>query len=290
MGNGASVNAGPVSWTEPVDLFDGRLWLLGGHIPASGRVSWLPRDARGWQSLNCYVLVEDEHAVMVDSGVGIQSEVVIEQLREVIGDRPLGVYFTRLEADCLSNFGRIAKSFNLTHTYAVGLSTPFDFFDDIATQTEAGPEATFRIERRQGGDTLEVGDVPRLTVIRPLLRLLATSWAYDVASGTLFTSDSFAHVVSETEDGPRVVDAGNDPSTREDVARYLFPKFEWLLRAEEPWRIARDVGRIFAEHDVRTIAPTHGAVIQGEELVAKHKEWLMNAIETQDAAAVGGGA
>lgn len=138
-----------------------------------------------------------------------------------------------------------------------------------------------RIERRQDREPITLAPGRDVEVIQPVLHLLPTSWLFDHATGTLFTSDSFGHLrlgPSESEPAADERVARQDDATNEDMTEHLFTKYEWLRRLQDPEYIATGVARVFETYDVKTIAPTHGRVIQGVDQVQKHKDWLISAI------------
>lgn len=262
----------------PLDLGDGRLWLLGGLAPITERFSWL-RDTTGWEPMNCYLLLEDDGALLVDTGVTAHGGQVDGQLDQLIGrERPLSLYVTRIELDTVSGMGEIIRNFNVTGLYAgAGFGTnPMEFFDHLY-------ENPLVFHRRGHRETISVGADREFVVLNPVLRLLHTTWGFDPATGTLFTSDAFSHLHLPPSQGDpdgagRLVTQSNDTSTPELVTDHLLVKFEWLKRLQDPEYVAEGVASVFDDYDVTTIAPTHGCVIQGRELVQQHKDWLIDAI------------
>jgi hypothetical protein len=97
-------------------------------------------------------------------------------------------------------------------------------------------------------------------------------------SRTLFTSDAFGHVHRPRAGAPRVVrdDSGFGD---EDVRRHLLVKLGWLAGTDTR-AVAADVEAIFARHPVETIAPTHGCILAGAELVRRHADLLVAAIRS----------
>lgn len=282
MKRGSMIGTTSVSPSEPVDLCDGRLWLLGGVAPVTSRISWLRAEASGWESLNCYVLLEEDHALVLDTGVSVHCADILAQLDAVVGpEKPVSIYLTRLELDTICNLGPIADHVNLQGLFSAGFNAdPFDFFDGVTTQTELTSDTGVKLGRRQDGETVDIGEQRRLEVIRPMLRLLATSWAFDAATGTLFTSDSFGHV--QTQD-PQVRAGAGDDLTERDVTAHLLTRFEWLRNTQAPEVLIDDLERTFGEREVTRIAPAHGCVITGEENVRRHLDWVLAALRDPSA-------
>src|SRR3954447_6772610 len=69
-----------VSHDLPITLVASRLYGLGGMAALDGRVSWAPQNARGYQPVNCYLLVEAERALLIDTGLPVHLSQVTEQL------------------------------------------------------------------------------------------------------------------------------------------------------------------------------------------------------------------
>jgi glyoxylase-like metal-dependent hydrolase (beta-lactamase superfamily II) len=273
--------------TSPTPIADG-LHVLGGLIPLDGRVSWVPADARGWQPSNCYLVQEESGALLVDSGMAVDEELVIDQLTSLLGEGgETAVFFTRGEMDCVSNLGPLAQKFEITGLYTGGATNPFDAFDDVNAMR-------FRDRRRQIDRRNEQGDaVARSPLVNvapgrdiaiesPLLRLLPTFWGWDAKTGTLFTSDTFTHATVDDPAGPRIVDAVDERETVESVRAHLLAKYEWLARANtstlRDWLAAK-----FDELRPEAIAPTRGCVLRGRAVVEHHVRLMLSALDVRPA-------
>jgi glyoxylase-like metal-dependent hydrolase (beta-lactamase superfamily II) len=57
--------------SEPLvtPLADGSVLRLGGLLPVDGRLSWAPSDSRGFQPVNCYLVIAPDRTIMIDTGV-----------------------------------------------------------------------------------------------------------------------------------------------------------------------------------------------------------------------------
>lgn len=274
--------------TSPTPIADG-LHVLGGLIPLDGRVSWVPAAARGWQPSNCYLLREETGALLVDSGMAVDEELVLDQLTALLGDGgETAVFFTRGEMDCVSNLGPIAQRFEITGLYTGGATNPFDAFDDVNAMR-------FRDRRRQIDRRNEQGDaVARsplvnvapgrdLAIESPLLRLLPTFWGWDSKSGTLFTSDTFTHATVQDPGASRIVDSATaDDATVASVQGHLFAKYEWLARANTT-TLREWLSEKFAELAPETIAPTRGCVLRGRDVVDRHLRLMLDALDVRPA-------
>jgi hypothetical protein len=264
-------------------LADG-LHVLGGLIPLDGRVSWAPADASGFQPSNCYVLVEGDSALLVDTGLAVHEQLVLDGLADLIGEgAAVTMFFTRGEMDCVSNLEPIARRFDIEALYTGGATNPFDAFDELNAMR-------LRARRQQidqkgaGGDSMartpfiEIADERSLAIESPLLRLLPTFWGWDAATGTLFTSDSFTHGFVADPSDPRVIDSpADDDATLESVSANLFAKYWWLPHATtEPlreWLSAK-----FADLAPEIVAPSRGCVLRGRKVVQRHLDLMLEAL------------
>lgn len=246
-------------------------------MPIDGRISWLPASATGHESINAYLLREEDHALLVDTGVAYHRELVLAQLHELLPKgSALRVFLTRAEADCLTNLDAIMGEFDLAEVYAGGVLNPFDFFDEIldeVSRDELVRSYDLRVVRKEPGERIEVFRDREVVILSAPIRLLTTFWAFDTGTGTLFTSDSFGHVQLATAQDSRVLDDAEGTAGSDNVEDWLLTKFDWFAGADTgPAR--RQIDEIFATHAVERLAPVHGRVISGRRAVEQHVEAL----------------
>jgi hypothetical protein len=270
---------------------DGRLLALSHPYAVDGTVSWHGANARGFAPINCYVLVESDSALLVETGLGIHQDALFAEIEESVGDRELSLLLLRQgEFDSVFNLLPIVHRFAPKVIYGQ-YETPLswgNFRNDIrmssaGTITYQGESRTFEeLEAvtlsRSAVISLGRGHARILDVFRPELLLLNTHWVYDAATGTLFTSDSFAHVVLPSADAGWVVTAQNDATTAEDVADHLRSGRFWWLAGAQLDAVRRDVAGIFERYEVETIAPAYGAILQGADVVRRHVALLDDAL------------
>ena len=255
-------------------LADGRLLVAGGYVAADGTASWLPPSASGWQPANCHLLIEGDRAALVDTGLAAHATLVVEQLeRHVPAGAPLSIFLTRAELDCIGNLGPIASNFALDGVFAGGNNNPFDAFDAVpdvrgAVHLHVGRQGREVPIALSPSRTLEVLDAP--------LRLLATYWAYDSGTRTLFTSDSFGHCLVDSPGASRVV-TEEDGVDEDAVLEYALAKFGWIERATTAL-VAAGLETVFAEREIEILAPTNGCAIIGRRAVVAHYEALQRAL------------
>lgn len=269
-------------------LYADKLAVLGGSIPLDDRVSWVPDGATGFQPSNAYLLTEGSSTLLVDSGLAVHSEQILEDLAAVIGEGgELSIFFTRSEMDCVSNLEPIAGRFDIERLFTGGVINPFDAFDDLSRMALRGRRHQIDAQRTEEGDSLaraaeiEVAPGRVLEVESPLLRLLPTFWGWDEGTGTLFTSDTFTHGVMSRQDGSRVIDSTvDDTTTKEQVAGHLYAKYEWIPRStSEP--LAEWLRDKFDTLDPEIIAPSRGCVLKGRDVVRRHLDFMLDALTPQ---------
>jgi flavorubredoxin len=253
-----------------VELFPGKLYRLGGVAPIHDDISWIPKGVTGYVPLNCYLLLEDEGAALVETGVALNGEVIAQQLNRLL--RPgqdFQLFVTRFEPDTLSNMPLLMSQFGMRKISGGGVTNPFDFFDDLSSQEQLRADYRAELSRLRPGDVVTVSPSRHLDLVVTTLRLLTTFWAYDAQTKTLFTSDTFGHAELTGASQPAVLTAETDVTTFEQVRDHLLTKFDWLKGAETK-SLLDDLDRIFDTYEVDMIAPDSGCVIKGRNVVARH--------------------
>jgi flavorubredoxin len=253
---------------DPVALVPGSLYLLGGSIALDGRVSWVPRDATGFQPVNTYLLVQDGGALVIDPGIYVQHDLVGDQLERIVPrGSDVSIYLTRAEPDVSGNLGEIAARFKVAHFYCGGGPNPFDAFDAVGAIDPQNRGTRVQMERTPAGYAVPVGGDRGVEVLRPIIRLLATYWGYDRATRTLFTSDSFGHHLQDRPDDPRIL-RGDQASPLDPalVKAHLLAKFTWLANARTR-SILNNLRQLRQDRDIERIAPGRGLVIEGRARV-----------------------
>ena len=261
------------------EIVPDRLYVLGANIPVAGNVSWVDRTHRGHQRVNCYLLRGDSRLTLIDTGVAALREAVLDQLTSLVPPgTPLSVFLTRSEFECTGNLNAIVDTFNVTSIHTGGGTNPFDAFD-VVTSFDRNNEPSREILQR--GDDVMIGD--GLTVLTPVIRLLRTFWGYEASTKTLFTSDLFSHTVSAGEDGPAVIDSVGTVADGADLMRRnVYAKFPWLARARTA-TLRRGLAELFESREVEILAPTHGCVLKGRDVVREHVQFIDRLLESGEA-------
>lgn len=269
-----------IAATRPLALVPGRLYLLGDSVPLDGRISWVPPDARGWQPLNTYVLVEGEAALIVDTGVYAHRTTIREQLATLVEPgKKLSIFLTRPEPDVTGNIGEIASCYPVERLFAGGGPNPFDAFESAKLMDPASRGNRIQMERMPPGYQMKLGETRGVEVLRPAIRLLATFWGYDAATRTLFTSDCFGHGVQDSRNSDCVIRAGS-PAQAEpaQVKAHLLAKFGWLARAKTQ-SILKNLEEMRGDRVIERIAPGHGMVIEGRAMVDTHLDAMRTVLQ-----------
>lgn len=269
-------------------LYEDKLVVLGGIIPLDGRVSWVPQPSTGFQPSNAYLLQEGTSRLLVDSGLAVHSQEILDDLAQLIGEGGgVSMFFTRSEMDCVSNLEPIAGRFDIERLFTGGVINPFDAFDDLSRLALRGRRHQIDAKRTEEGDSvaraaeIEIAPGRVLEVESPLLRLLPTFWGWDKETGALFTSDTFTHGVMDRPDGPRIIDSTvEDATTVEQVAGHLYAKYEWIPRSTcgplREWLQEK-----FDTLDPEIVAPSRGCVLRGREVVRRHLGFMLDALTPQ---------
>ena len=227
--------------------------------------------------VNCYVLTEPGRALLIDTGLPTQQATVVAQLKSLLRpDQRLSILHTRVgEYDSVGNTGPITEAFPVDRLVAFFLP---EWMMDFRAEPVHPRNATIS-ELKLAGQVLQVGEggTRPLHLLEAPLRLLLTFWAYDSATQVLFTSDSFGHVALEDAAADRVVTRQSDSTQLASVTAYLAAKFDWLSAADRDG-IKTELAEVFETYEVETIAPMHGRILRGREVVRRHYEMVQEAL------------
>lgn len=250
----------------------GSVWRIGGAIPASDHISWIPAGSHGWVPLHAYVVIDaasvPRQVAVIDTSYPVIEAEILAGLDATVGrDAELTLVHTRpVEFESMGNTASILQARTVRTARTSVRLQDYAYFDprwDPPARAERGPWWPHgdAIECRglAAGDVVEIGS-QRLDVLRAPLRLLATAWIYHRGSGTLFTSDSLAAGLLGDRDDCPVTD---EPCWQtEELRAFLLAKFRWIERADiTPLAAAFD--EIVAGHDIRCLAPAHGRIVRG---------------------------
>ncbi len=267
---------------EPVEIVADRLCALPLAFPLDRPRSAFPPSARGFGTVNCYLLKEGDRALLVDTGFPPFRRDLLAMLDRLDATTTLSVIVLRAaEASALGNLFTILEERDVDQLYgAIAPSIVYAF--DSRTLAERNPAGLRKHGYRQLGQsqTIELSPGRRLEVFKPMLQLLNQLWIYDEETRTLFTSEYFGHVVRETAAGPWTVDDPDaDPTTPESLAEFLrLGNRTWWLAGADGEALAAWVGETFATRTVECIAPSFGAILRGREVVERHVGLMQEAL------------
>jgi len=257
-------------------LADGRLYALQNPFALDGRVSSYPASARGFSVANCYLLTQNDAALLIDTGFGKDEPAIRAQIESLIPPRlPLSLFPLRLnEFMSINNVETFAGHFNVEQCYTSNIDAAL-WFDFGAKVDGRSTLESMRVTAVTRADTIELGKRGRaIDVMQAPIRLIATRWLYDQVTRTLFSSDLFTHVWRERADGPWIVTADDDATTPGALRSFMLNTRYWWLEGAPTDSIRRGIDAVFGKYDVETIAPGYGCILRGREVVARHVRML----------------
>lgn len=254
-------------------LAQDKLYALQNVCELDGRLSSYPTTARGYTVSNCYLLVEDDSALMLDTGFTMHRDAILGQLQTLLGsNQSLSLMPLRInEFMSVCNAAAIGRQFAIENCYG-----PFPdldkwlVFDGVPEIPELPTvQLGAHTKLRVGGNSgrfIEVFNAP--------IRLINTYWLYDTEARTLFTSDMFTHFWRDRSDGPWVAGDNDASTTAPHLRSYLLNTRFWWLEGARIDALRRAVGEVFERYDIETIAPGYGCVLYGSDRVKQEYEML----------------
>ena len=281
--------ATPLNAREPkgftggiASLADDKLYALQNPFALDGRVSSYPASARGFSVANCYLLAQNDGAMLIDTGFGKDEPAIRSQIERLIAPGlPLSMFPLRLnEFMSINNVESFAGHFNIDQCYTSNPDAAL-WFDFGATANGRNILDAMKVTAVTRADTIQLGKGGRtIDVMQAPIRLIATRWLYDRATRTLFSSDMFTHVWRDRETGPWIVQetdnnsADNDSTSARDIRSFMLNTRYWWLEGVSTDTMRRGIGDIFDKYDIETIAPGYGCILSGRKVVARHYRML----------------
>lgn len=262
-----------MSYSTITEIVSEKVFSLRNTFALDGRVSAYPDAARGYAISNCYLLKEEDGAVLLDTGATILKEQIIGQLATLIDNNtPLSLFPLRInEFMSVGNAMSIAKKFNVVDCYARVPDVHYwlEFESSSASESScAGP--TIPTNSLSGPSNCQVGKSGdrRLQAFSAPIRLISTFWVYDEQTKVLFSSDMFSHIWRENDTGPWEVEVDDDDvSTVSFVQSFLLNTRYWWLEGASLDQLRRNVANVFEQYEIDFIAPAFGAIFCGKKSV-----------------------
>ncbi len=175
-----------------------------------------PIPAMGFLPVNAFVIKARE-PVLVDSGMGIESEQFMKALESVIDPPDLRwVWLTHDDADHTGNIQKVLDAAPSARLVAHSLA--------VLRMSTAWPVPMDRVNWLNSGDSIKVGD-RKLTAVRPpLFDNPTTIGIHDDKSGAFFSADCFGAIISSPAQSA-------DDIAEEDLAQGVVG---WAT-ADSPW-------------------------------------------------------
>ena len=275
-----------MSVSSITELAAGRVYALHNTFELNGRISAYPKSARGFAPANCYLLIDDNAAMLLDTGYTSHEGAILEQLDSLLDrDMPLSIFPLRLnEFMSVCNTMAIAKRFNVVECFS---NVP-DIEEWVEFETLRGEERnpilkTTLLARGAHGQ-VSMGPNRAIDVLNAPIRLISTRWIYDAASKILFSSDMFSHIWSDVEDSPwQLGDNEEDPVTDFAFLRsYLLNTRYWWIEGANMTPVRKGVADVFESFDIETIAPGYGTILRGRGHVERQFEVLDEVLDKLD--------
>ena len=257
-----------MSYSDVVELSEGKAYVLHNTFPLDGRISAYPISARGHSVSNCYLLKEDEGALLLDTGYAVHEAEILAQLASILDpETPLSLLPLRInEFMSVGNAMAVAKRFNVVECLApVPKINEWLEFETIDPNGGNNGNPTLHTTLLKPLHLLDIG-ARHIEVMNAPIRLINTRWIYDEATRTLFSSDMFSHIWQERAVGPWLLDE-DDVTTNAFVRSFLLNTRYWWLEGARTDDIRKGVAEVFERYEIETIAPGYGAILRGRHLV-----------------------
>lgn len=201
-------------------LAEGQLYALMYPHELDGCRSTHPLHARGVVTLNSYVAVAEDRAVIIDVGFSFDEAAMVADLDPILAGRRLSIWATRIaEFNSICNIRPLIDRFDVDILYGAQYNSPawVDFrpgFDPAASAVAGVDSEVIRTGNRVRVDG--AGERELIALPAPLV-LLPTNRIYDAQTRTLITGDAFSDVWSQDASGSCLVTDIDEPITAEDV-------------------------------------------------------------------------
>jgi hypothetical protein len=276
-----------MSYNSITELAGGKIFALHNTFPLDGRVSAYPLGARGHAASNCYLLYENDGALLLDTGYAAHEGTILRQLGSIIDSKmPLSLFPLRInEFMSVGNAMAIAKRFNVVECHSpvpdVECWLEFETVDSDGKNKDMPTLATTLFDPSKKYRVGKSGNRP-FAVFHAPIRLISTRWIYDETTRTLFSSDMFTHVRQDDASGPWLVEDDDGVTTTALVRSFLLNTRYWWLEGAETESLRRGVAGVFDRFDIETIAPGYGTILRGRALAERQFSVLDDVLRNLD--------
>ena len=270
------------------ELVPDKLYALQNVVLLDGRVAAFPHAARGYAPINCYLLKQGDHAMMLDTGFTAHRASILRAMEQVLGlDGTVTLFPLRMnEFMSLCNAMAIAEHFQVDGCVSVLRDAAF-WADLESIEASEVMSANTRLKTIliSGNEQLQLGHdgVRPVQLYQSPIRLIATRWVFDPETKTLFTSDMFSGLYGRAPDEAwAVTDPADDRSTVEDMVHFLLGTRYWWLEGATTDELRRGLAKVFDACDINMLAPGYGKIIRGRALVERHYAMMDEALRRLD--------
>ena len=256
-----------MSGSSIATLADGRLYALHNAYVLDGRVSSYPSSARGWAASNCYLLRQDDGALLLDTGFAAHGGAILRQLDTLIDRKlPLAIMPLRInEFMSVGNALAISRVFNVKECYSPALDVLLWLDFESVDPNRKLPDIETKVMRgKLDLDPSGKGRRPMVGFTAPI-RLINTTWIYDKSTKILFSSDMFTHVWSNKPEGPWLIEGDDGITTNAFVRSFLLNTRYWWLEGASCEPLRKGVREVFESYDIQTLCPGDGTILTGRK-------------------------
>jgi flavorubredoxin len=236
---------------SPREVSPGVFWVATCNV-----LNYKDRDLHS--HLSAYLITGADKTLMVDTGNIMHRDSVLEQVRRVLGERPLDFLFpTHPETPHMGNLPTLLDAY--PECVVVG---------DLRNYHLFYPQYASRFKTLQPGARIPLGGGREIVLLEATIKDLPnTLWAFDTESHVLFVADGFAYFHGHTA-GECAMTASELPTLPEpdDAAFVPSATLFWPRFVDSSGHFER-LERVMTEHDVRAIAPAHGTFITDPEAI-----------------------
>lgn len=274
-----------MSFSAISELAPGKVYALHNTFELDGQVSAYPGSARGYSASNCYLLKEDDGAILLDTGYAAHEDSILEQLGTLIEpDLPLSIFPLRVnEFMSVCNVMAIARNFNVVECFSpvpdIECWVEFETLDPTAADH---PHIETTLLARGDHCRVSVGKNHPIDALNAPIRLISTRWIIDPESKTLFSSDMFTHVWHGYEEGPWMLEGLDNVTDEAFVRSFLLNTRYWWIEGATIDSARRNIAKVLEDYDIETLAPGYGTILRGRDQVERQFTVLDNVLRQLD--------